>query len=197
MAVVLLKAQLTSHSRMSGSEWVITASWLFRPLRSFFVQFFCVNFPSLLLLLGLHLSLLCLPLMKYFFDISNFLEEISSLSFLLLSSVSLHWPLKEAFLSLLAVLWNSVFSWTYLSFLPCSLPLFLAQLFVKPPQTTTLLSCISVSLGWFCLLLPVQYYGPLFIVLQVLHLLGLILWINLSPSLYIHKGFDLSHTWVA
>ena len=27
--------------------------------------------------------------------------------------------------------------------------LFFSQLFVKPPQTTTLLSCISFSLGWF------------------------------------------------
>ena len=27
--------------------------------------------------------------------------------------------------------------------------LFFSQLFVKPPQTTTLLSCISSSLGWF------------------------------------------------
>ena len=32
---------------------------------------------------------------------------------------------------------------------------------------TTLLSCFSFSLGWFCSLPPVQYYGPPSIVLQV------------------------------
>ena len=33
--VMLLKAHLTSHSRMSGSRWVITPSWLSRSWRSF------------------------------------------------------------------------------------------------------------------------------------------------------------------
>ena len=39
---------LTSHSRMSGSRWVITPSWLSGLWRSFFVQFFCVFLPPLL-----------------------------------------------------------------------------------------------------------------------------------------------------
>ena len=34
------------------------------------------------------------------------------------SSISLHWLLRKAFLSLLAVLWNSAFKWEYLSFSP-------------------------------------------------------------------------------
>ena len=34
----------------------------------------------------------------------------------LFSSISLHWSLRKAFLSLLAILWNSVFKWVYLSF---------------------------------------------------------------------------------
>ena len=37
---------------------------------------------------------------------------------LLFSSVSLHWSLRKAFLSLLAILWNSTFKWVYLSFSP-------------------------------------------------------------------------------
>ena len=49
---MLPKAHLTSHSRKSGSRWVITPSWLSGSLRTFFVQFFCVFLPSLLLLLG-------------------------------------------------------------------------------------------------------------------------------------------------
>ena len=37
---------------------------------------------------------------------------------LLFSSISLHWSLRNAFLSLLAILWNSAFKWEYLSFSP-------------------------------------------------------------------------------
>ena len=37
---------------------------------------------------------------------------------LLFSSISLHWSLRKAFLSLLAILWNSAFKWVYLSFYP-------------------------------------------------------------------------------
>ena len=37
---------------------------------------------------------------------------------LLFSSISLHWSLKKALLSLLAILWNSAFKWEYLSLSP-------------------------------------------------------------------------------
>ena len=46
--VMLPKAHLTLHSRMSGSRWVITPSWLSGWWRSFSVQFFCVFLPPLL-----------------------------------------------------------------------------------------------------------------------------------------------------
>ena len=45
--VMLSKARLTSHSRMSGSRWVITPSWKSGLWRSF-VQFFCVFLLPLL-----------------------------------------------------------------------------------------------------------------------------------------------------
>ena len=54
--------------------------------------------------------------MKCSLGISNFLEDISSLSILLFSYISLHWSLSKAFLSLLAILWNSTFRWVYFSF---------------------------------------------------------------------------------
>ena len=57
--------------------------------------------------------------MKCSLGISNFLEEIFSLSHLLFSSISLHWLLRKAFLSLLALLWNYAFKWVYLSFAFC------------------------------------------------------------------------------
>ena len=47
IVVMLSKAHLTSHSRMSGSRWVITPSWLSGSWRSFFAQF-CVFLPPLL-----------------------------------------------------------------------------------------------------------------------------------------------------
>ena len=69
--VMLPKAYLTSHSRMSGSRWMITPSWLCGSLRPFFVQFFCVFLPPLLnlcCLLGPHsfCSFLCTTLHEMF-----------------------------------------------------------------------------------------------------------------------------------
>ena len=56
--------------------------------------------------------------MKYSLGISNFLEEISSLSHSVVFLYFLHWSLWKAFLSLLAILWNSAFKCLYLSFSP-------------------------------------------------------------------------------
>ena len=48
--------------------------------------------------------------MKYSLGISNFLEDISSLSHsIVFLYFFLHWLLRKAFLSLLAILWNSAF----------------------------------------------------------------------------------------
>ena len=78
------KAHLTSHSRMSGSRWVVTPSWLSRSFRKFCIVLLCILATSwyLLLLLGpCHFShLLCPSLHEMSPWISNFLEEISSLS---------------------------------------------------------------------------------------------------------------------
>ena len=63
-------------------------------------------------------------------------------------SISLHWSLRKAFLCLLAILWNSAFRCLYLSFSPLLSFLFFSQLFVRPPQTTILLFCISFPWGW-------------------------------------------------
>ena len=45
---MLPKAHLSSHSRRSGSRWVITPLWLSGSLRPFFVQFLCIFLPPLL-----------------------------------------------------------------------------------------------------------------------------------------------------
>ena len=56
--------------------------------------------------------------MKCSLGISNFLERTLVFPILLFSSISLHWSLRKAFLSLLAILWNSAFKWVYLYFFP-------------------------------------------------------------------------------
>ena len=82
--VILPKAHLTLHSRMFGSRWVITPSWLSGSWRSFLYSFsvyFCHllissasvrSIPFLSFIVCLH--------MKCSLGISNFLEEIASLS---------------------------------------------------------------------------------------------------------------------
>ena len=91
--------------------------------------------------------------------ISNFLEEISSLSHSVVFLYFFALISEEGFLSLLAILWNSAFRCWYLSF---SL-LFFSQLFVRPPQTAILLFCIYFPWGWSWSLSPVQCHEPPFI----------------------------------
>ena len=64
--------------------------------------------------------------MKCSLGITNFLEEVSSLSQCTVFPYSLYCSLRKTFLSLLAILWNSAFRWIYLSF--SSLP-FISLLF--------------------------------------------------------------------
>ena len=65
--------------------------------------------------LGAHICMKC-PL-----GISNFLEEISSLSHSIVFLYFFALMTEKAFLSLLAILWNSVIKWIYLSFSPLPL----------------------------------------------------------------------------
>ena len=93
--VMFPKAYLTSHSRMSGSRWVITPSWLSGSWRSFFYSssvYFCHLFlissalpplPNIFCFCYVHIvSVLYCPhlCVKSSLGISNFLKEISSLS---------------------------------------------------------------------------------------------------------------------
>ena len=83
---------------------------------------------------------------------------------LLFSSIIKHYSLKKAFLSLLDILWNSVFNWIYVS-LPVLLFTSLCSSAICKASSDNHFGFFSFSLGWFCLLPPVQY-GPLSIVLQ-------------------------------
>ena len=60
------------------------------------------------------------PIFEWNFPLAFLILLKRSLVFpiLLFSSFSLQWLLRKAFLSLLAILWNSAFKWVYLSFFP-------------------------------------------------------------------------------
>ena len=79
-----------------------------------------------------------------------FLKRCLVFPILLFSFISLHWLLREAFLSLLAILWNSAFRCLYLFFLLCFLLPFFSQLFVRPPQTAILLFLQMVLIPVSC-----------------------------------------------
>ena len=86
--------------------------------------------------------------------------------FLLFSSTIKLCSLKKAFLSLLAILLTLYLIGYTFSFLPWILLPFIISLFLKHLQMNTLPFYFSFSLRWFCLPPPVQYYGPMIIVLQ-------------------------------
>ena len=171
---MLSKARLTSHSRMSGSKWVIIPSWLSWSWRCFV---YSSSVYSCHLFLILSASVMSVPFLSYVEHIfaSNvplvsliFLKRCLVFPILLFSSISLHWSLRKAFLSLLAILWNSASDGYVFPFLFCFWLLFFSQIFVRPPQTAILSFCISFSWGWSCSLSPVQCRKPPSIVHQVL-----------------------------
>ena len=146
---MLSKAPLTSHSRMSGSRWVITPLWLPGLWTSFFYR---SSVYSCYLFLISSASARSIPFLSFIVPIFAwniplvfliFLKRSLDFPILLFSSISLHWWLKRlSYLSLL--FFGNLHSNRYIfSFLLCfSLPFF-SQLFVRAPQIAILLFCIS------------------------------------------------------
>ena len=112
------------------------------------------------------------------------------------SSISLHWSLRNHFLSLLAILWNSAFKWVYPSFSPLPFASFLFSAICKTSSDSHFAFLHFFPRGWSWSLPPVQCHEPPSIVLQALCPSDLISWIYLSLPLYNCKGFDLGHTWM-
>ena len=109
--VILPKAYLTSHSRMSGSRWVIIPSWLSGPWRSFL---YSSSVYSCHLFLISSASFMSIPFLSFIESIFTWNVPLVSLIFLkrsvvfpilLFSSIFFffHWSLRKAFLSLLAI----------------------------------------------------------------------------------------------
>ena len=90
----------------------------------FLVYFFHMFLPILLLSSASVRSIPFLPIIEPIFAWNfplvslMFLKRSLVFPILLFSSISLHWLLRKAFLSLLAILWNSAFKWACRSFSP-------------------------------------------------------------------------------
>ena len=124
-----------------------------------------------------------------------FLKRSLVFPILLFSSNSLHWPLRKAFLSLLAVLWNSAFRWVYLPFSPLPLASLLFSVIYKASSDN------HFAFLHFFFLRMVLITASCTMSQTSIHsspstLSDPIPWIYLSLPLYDHKGFDLGHTWV-
>ena len=145
--VILLKAHLTSHSRMSGSRWVITPLWLSGSWKSFL---YSSSVYSWNLFLISSASVRSVPIFAWNVPLVSLIYFLRSLDFaiLLFPSISLYWYLRKAFLSLLVILWHSAFRWVYLSFSPLPFTSLLFTAICKGSQTTVLPFCISFSWEW-------------------------------------------------
>ena len=131
---MLLKAHLTSHSMMSGSKWVVTHHGCpghYDPFlyssSVYSCHFFLISFayakPLLFLSFIVPIFVWNVPLVSLIF-----LKRSQVFPNLLFSSISLHCSLKNSFLSLPAILWNSTVEYVfplwddYLETLVCHLP---------------------------------------------------------------------------
>ena len=173
--VMLPKAHLTLHSRMSGSRWMIRLLWLSWSWRSFLYSS-SVNFCHLFLMSSA--SVRSIPFLSFIEPIFAWNISLISLIFLkrslvipvLLFSSFLytdHWG-RLSYLSFL--FFGSLHSNGYIfPFLLCFLLLFFSQLFVRSPQTAILLFCISFSWAQSWSLSPVQCHKPLSIVHYILY----------------------------
>ena len=113
---------LTSHSRMSGSRWVTTPSWLSGSLDLFLFGYsvyschlFLISSASVRSLLFLYFIV---PIFVWSIPLVSpvFLKRSQVFPILLFSSISLHCSVKNVFLSVLAILWNYALRWVYLFF---------------------------------------------------------------------------------
>ena len=150
---MLPKAHLTLHSRMSGSRWVTTPSWLSGSLRPFLYSssvyscyYFLISSASIrsLLFLSFIMPILAWNVPLIF---PTFLKRSLVFPILLLSSNSLHCSFKKAFLSLPAILWNSAFSSVYPSLSPLLFTFLLSSAICKDFLDDHFASCISFYLG--------------------------------------------------
>ena len=190
---MLPKAPLTSYSRMSGSRWMITPLWLSGSWRSLLYS----SVYSCHLFLISSASVRSIPFLSFIEPIFAWNIPLVSLIILkrslvfpiiLFSSISLHWYLRKAFLSLLSILWNSAFNWVYLYFslLPFASLLFSTTCKASSDNHFALLHFFflgMVLISAYCTMSKTSVHG------SSGTLSDLVPWICLSLPLYNCKGF--------
>ena len=110
---------------MSGSRWVITPLWFSGLLRSFLYSsvyschLFLISSASVR---SIQFLSFIVPVFAWNVPLVSliFLKRFLVFPILLFSSMSLHWSLRKAFLSVLVIFQNFAFRWVYLSFSPLS-----------------------------------------------------------------------------
>ena len=177
--------------------WVITPLWLSGWWRSFLYSssmYYCHLFLiSSASVMSVQFVSFIEPIFAWNVPLLSLIFLKRSLVFpiLLFSSISLHWPLRKAFLSLLAILWNYAFKWEYLSF---SALLFASLLFTaickaSSDNHTVFLHFFSMGMVLFHVSCTMSW--------TYIHSSSCSLSIISSPlnlfltSKYSHKGFDL------
>ena len=98
--VMLSKVHFSSHSRMSGSRWVITPSWLSGSLRSFLYSsvyschLFLISSASVR---SVQFLSFIVPIFAWNIPLVSliFLKRSPVFTILLFSSISLHWSLRK------------------------------------------------------------------------------------------------------
>ena len=119
---MLFKAHFTSHSMSSNSRWVLTPPCLSKSLKTLLFSssvcsyhLFFISFVSVgsLLFLSFIVPILAWNVLLIY---PVFLKRSRVFAILLFSSISLHCSFKKSFSCLLAILWNSAFSWVCLFF---------------------------------------------------------------------------------
>ena len=181
-------------------RWMITPSWLSGSLRSFLHS---LSVYSCHLLLISSASDRSIPFLSFIVPLFVWNIPLVSLIFLkrslffpilLFSSICLHWSQRKAFLSLLAVLWNSAFRRIYLSFSPLPLASLLVSAIFK--------ACSDSHFAFLLFLVIVLITASYTMSRAFIHSSSGTLSIRPNPLnlfvilLYNHKGFDLSHTWM-
>ena len=158
---MLSKADSALHSRMSGSRWVIIPSWLSGSWRSFLYSSSVYSYHLFLISSA---SFRSIPFLSFIETIFAWNVPLVSLIFLkrslifpilLFSSISFHWSLRKAFLSVLVILWNSAFKWEYLSFSPLLFASLLFTAICKASSDSHFAFLHSFSLGM--VLIPVYH----------------------------------------
>ena len=201
--VMLPKVHLTLHSRMSGSRWGVTPSWLSGSWRPFL---YSSSLYSCYVFLISSASVRSIPFMSFIVSIFAWNVPLVSLIFLMRSLVfspaycfplflcTDHW--RRLSYLFFTILWNSAFKWLYLSFSPLPLDSLLFSAICKASSDNHL------AFLHFFFLRMVLIIASCIMSQTSIHsssgtLSDVIPWIYFSHPLYNHKGFDLGHTWMA